>query len=92
MSQPLERQIYSGLFTVELYEGATQEFVQRAASACIQGDIVTVPCGTAEAVMGGLQFRAEGVPFGWGWDQVKQVLGRNGEILWRNRNFNPEKK
>ncbi|MFA6445652.1 MAG: hypothetical protein WCW14_00160 [Candidatus Paceibacterota bacterium] len=76
--------IYQGPYRVELYPGAGTEHVPRVSSTDITDGVVTIGIGTAQIVMGGIQFYACGAPFAWGYSLIKRIRDAQGEILWEN--------
>lgn len=76
---------YQGLYTVELQPGASTNHLP-ASSVTIRGSIVSVPRGTVQQVLGGIQFHADGKPFAWGYNFIRRIKNASGEVLWENWN------
>lgn len=82
---PQKLSFYQGPYTVELQPGAVTSHLP-AGSTSIRGNVVSVPRGTVQQVMGGIQFYADGKPFSWGYTFICRIKDANGEVLWQNWN------
>ena len=75
---------YQGPYTVEIEPGAATDHLPL--SATVNGNVVTVPRGTVQQVMGGIQFCADREPFSWGYKFIRRIKDASGNILWQNWN------
>jgi hypothetical protein len=76
---------HQGAFSIELVEGAKTAHVPR--SATVSGNIVHVPQGSVQQVMGGIQLHSETFPFGWGYNFIKYIRKGDGSLLWVNNKY-----
>jgi len=77
---------YQGPYTVELQPDAEKDHLS-SVSVTINGNTVSVPRGTVQQVMGGIQFYADHKPFSWGYKFIRCIGDAKGEILWQNWNI-----
>jgi len=77
---------YRGGFFLEITEDADVSVIPMD-KVEMSGTKICVPLGRANVVMGGLQFHANEIPFGFGWDYVKIVADEKGNVLWKNKDY-----
>ena len=85
---------YEGAYTVELQPGAPKNHI--GGRCTVRGNTVSVPQGSVQQVMGGIQFyvySAEGqrTPFSWGYHLIRRICDTKGETLWENWDVQEER-
>lgn len=81
---------YRGAYTVDLQPGAVTSHLPHD-SVTIRGGVVSVPQGTVQQVMGGIQFYANGKPFSWGYKFIRRIRDAQGQTLWENWDVQEER-
>lgn len=77
---------YDGPFSVELTDDADETIVPPGVE--VQGRTVYVrENGRVKQTMGGIQLRADGQPFYWGYRSMKIIRKGDGTPLWVNWDY-----
>lgn len=77
--------MHKGSYSVLLTDEAGTDLIPRGAE--LRGRTVHVRNGLVAQSMGGINFYAEGVAFGWDYKGIKEIRDGAGKLIWQNENY-----
>ena len=77
--------VYKGSYSVLLADEAGTK--RLPPGAVLDGRTVRVQDGSVAQSMGGINFHAKGISFGWGYKGIKEIRDGAGRLLWQNESY-----